>query len=382
MTPTVHLGDVATIERTGVDPSDLPPGTRYLGLEHIERGGRIIGYETVGTAELASTKFRFSPDHVLFGKLRPNLGKIARPEFDGVSSTDILPIRPGPRLDRDYLTHYLRQPSVVQYAVTRTTGANLPRLSPTALAAFEIPLPSIEQQRRIAAILDQADAIRTKRRQVLTHLDFLAQATFRSMFSESPTRVRFLADVADVSSGITKGRRTDHATRAVPYLAVSNVQAGYLKLDVVKEIEATAVEVDRYALRDGDLVLTEGGDPDKLGRGTVWRSELPLALHQNHIFRVRVNTGEVLSDYLAGYMASRKAREYFRRSAKQTTGIASINMTQLKALPVAVPAKATQERYVASIRAIKAQSAIVERASTMDDELFAGLQFRAFRGEL
>ncbi len=146
----IELGSVATIERKGVDPTALLPDTLYLGLEHIERGGRIIGRNTVAGAELASTKFQFTPEHVLFGKLRPNLGKICRPEFAGVCSTDILPIRPGKDLDRDYLAHYLSQPSMVNFATSRTSGANLPRLSPAVLEKFPIPLPPLPEQRRTA----------------------------------------------------------------------------------------------------------------------------------------------------------------------------------------------------------------------------------------
>lgn len=122
---TAALGDVAVIERRGVDPSSIEDDTVYLGLEHIESGGRIIGHSTVGASGVASTKFRFGPEHVLFGKLRPYLGKIAAPDFAGVCSTDILPLRPGRRLDRQYLLHFLRQPSVVSHAASRATGANL-----------------------------------------------------------------------------------------------------------------------------------------------------------------------------------------------------------------------------------------------------------------
>jgi type I restriction enzyme S subunit len=163
-----------------------------------------------------------------------------------------------------------------------------------------------------------------------------------------------LADIATVTSGITKGRRTSEPTEPIPYLAVSNVQAGHLRLDVVKEIDATSAEIDRYALEDGDLVLTEGGDPDKLGRGTIWRSELPRCLHQNHIFRVRTLSRHVLPEYLAAFTSSAQARSYFLRSAKQTTGIASINMTQLKALPVALPSLGEQRRIVAILDQVDA----------------------------
>lgn len=192
-----------------------------------------------------------------------------------------------------------------------------------------------------------------------------------------------LSHLAQVSSGITKGRRTADPTSSVPYLAVSNVQAGHLKMGVVKEIEATDTEIRRFALADGDLVLTEGGDPDKLGRGTVWRSELPLCLHQNHIFRVRIYGDKpLLSDYLSAYMASAPARRYFLQSAKQTTGIASINMAQLKVLPVAVPPIAQQACYLSRKQTVHAQRAAVLRAQRAEDELFASLQSRAFRGDL
>ncbi|WP_169727324.1 restriction endonuclease subunit S [Segniliparus rugosus] len=358
------------------------PETRYLGLEHIEQGGRIIGYETVGGAQLVSTKFRFSPEHVLFGKLRPNLGKISRPEFEGVCSTDIIPIRPGKHLDRNYLAHFLLQPSMIDYAASRTSGANLPRLSPDLLAKFLIPLPSLSEQRRIAAILDQADALRSRRRQVLNHLATLTGSVFHDTFGGHTYKTLRLDEVAAVSSGITKGRKTNESTTPTPYLAVSNVQAGCIKLDLVKEIPATSAEIQRYALQDGDLVLTEGGDPDKLGRGTVWRSQLALCLHQNHVFKVRPDKHIVLPDYLSECLASSESRAYFLRSAKQTTGIASINMTQLRAAPVPMPPMRDQLRFLERKMSIASKHAALQHIMATHDELFASLQSRAFRGEL
>ncbi|NYI71998.1 hypothetical protein GGQ54_002558 [Naumannella cuiyingiana] len=131
-------------------------------------------------------------------------------------------------------------------------------------------------------------------------------------------------------------------------------------MDVVKEIEATASKIERYALVEGDLILTEGGDPDKLGRGTVWRGELPLCLHQ----------------------ASKPARSYFMRAAKQTTGIASINMTQLKALPVAVPPRDLQSLYLTRLDQVTAQRTAEQRTSATSEEFFTSLQSCAFRGVL
>ncbi len=138
---TVALSDVAVIEREIIDSTAIKTGTLYVGLENIESGGRFVGVRPVDAGELASSKFAFTPQHLLYGKLRPYLAKIARPDFEGICSTDILPVLPGPDLDRSYLAWLLLAPEMVALANSRATGANLPRLSPTALAELRIPLP-------------------------------------------------------------------------------------------------------------------------------------------------------------------------------------------------------------------------------------------------
>ncbi len=286
------------------------------------------------------------------------------------------------RADAKYLYHWLR--AHTEYLQSLGNGATFKEVSKAVVSKVEIPLPPLDEQQRIAAILDQADALRAKRGSSIEQFDELAASAFTAAFGDnlnSPTAR--LDEVAVVSSGITKGRRTSESTRMVPYLAVVNVQAGFLDLSTVKEIEATEAEIARYELEDGDLVLTEGGDPDKLGRGTVWRKELPLCLHQNHIFRVRVNDDGVLNpEYLSAYMASRPARDYFLRSAKQTTGIASINMTQLRGLPVLVPTREQQRKYLEEMAVIRSQKSALVAQSTDIDHLFTSLLYRAFSGQL
>jgi type I restriction enzyme, S subunit len=173
----VRLGDVAEFQRDSVSPLAIRSGTAYVGLEHIDGSGAIKEVRAA-PGELASSKFRFSSGHVLYGKLRPYLRKIARPSFSGICSTDVIPIRPGPRIDRDYLFYVLRQDSLVAMAASLATGINLPRISPKTLETFEIPLPPLDQQRRLAAILDQVDDLRRKRRQTLERLGRLTQSLF------------------------------------------------------------------------------------------------------------------------------------------------------------------------------------------------------------
>jgi len=179
------LGEVATIERRVVGATEIRDGTTYVGLENIEIGGSLINVGTVTSGELHSSKFIFTKDHILYGKLRPYLAKIARPEFGGICSTDILPILPGPGINRDYLTHFLRLPATVQLANSLTTGANLPRLNPQGLATFEIPVPPISDQQRIAALLDKTESLRAKRREALTKIEELTGAIFLDVFGEA-----------------------------------------------------------------------------------------------------------------------------------------------------------------------------------------------------
>ena len=304
-------------------------------------------------------------------------------DVDAAINQDLKALLPKENVDTSFLAAMLRAQHVTILSRVSTAAHGTKKLDSRVLEELLVPNPPLDEQRRIAAILDQADAIRAKRRQVRAHLDSLTQSIFHDMFGRTGSPNARLVDIAAVSSGITKGRRTTAPTSPVPYLAVSNVQAGHLKLDIVKTIDATDGEISRYSLAPGDLVLTEGGDPDKLGRGAVWRGELATCLHQNHVFRVRVGSDEgVLPDYLAAFMAGRAARLYFMRAAKQTTGIASINMTQLKALPLHVPPVARQEEYVRRLRAIEKERRAVDQAYAAGDELFASLQARAFRGEL
>ena len=124
-------------------------------------------------------------------------------------------------------------------------------------------------------------------------------------------------------------------------------EAGYLNRDEIKEIEVLPDKVEKFRLRSGDVLMTEGGDRDKLGRGTIWHGHIEGCIHQNHVFRVRPDHRRLLPEYLNLYLGTIEAKGYFLRSAKQTTGIASINLTQLGEFPVVLPPLPEQRRIAA-----------------------------------
>ncbi len=153
--------------------------------------------------------------------------------------------------------------------------------------------------------------------------------------------------VAHVQTGLSKSQNRSGPSVLRPYLRVANVQDGYLDLAAIKQIEVPASQVERFSLRNGDVLVTEGGDFDKLGRGSIWNGEIPDCVHQNHVFAVRVvDSAVLLPEFLACEIQSSRAKNYFLSCAKQTTNLASINSSQLKELPVIVPPIVEQRAIV------------------------------------
>jgi type I restriction enzyme S subunit len=147
----------------------------------------------------------------------------------------------------------------------------------------------------------------------------------------------FLSDVATIQTGLAKGKKNIKNPIKLPYLRVANVQDGFLDLGKIRKIQVEKNMVERYLLRNGDILFTEGGDFDKLGRGTIWRDEIPECLHQNHVFAVRCDTNKLLPYLLASIASSPYGRRYFLLSSKQSTNLASINAKQLKRFPLPLP---------------------------------------------
>ncbi len=157
-------------------------------------------------------------------------------------------------------------------------------------------------------------------------------------------------DVADIQSGITKGRKlAGRELVSIPYLRVANVQRGYLDLDEIKEVEIPVEEVDKYRIMQRDLLITEGGDWDKVGRTAIWADELPYTAHQNHVFKARIFLAEQSELWLERYLNGPVARQYFANSSKQTTNLASINKTQLRGCLIAIPPAEEKERIVTKV---------------------------------
>lgn len=159
-----------------------------------------------------------------------------------------------------------------------------------------------------------------------------------------------LGAICEIVSGITKdSKKQGDDYREVPYLRVANVQRLQLDLSEVKTIPAKESTIASYRLEPGDILLNEGGDRDKLGRGWIWQGQISECIHQNHVFRARIRDGKAIPKWIAYYANTNEARAYFLASGKQTTNLASISKKNLSALPVPLPPVQVQETIVAEI---------------------------------
>ena len=192
-----------------------------------------------------------------------------------------------------------------------------------------------------------------------------------------------LEGCAVVQTGAAKGRKFGGAEVVqVPYLRVANVQDGYLDLAEMKTISIRRSELNRYRLQQGDVLMTEGGDFDKLGRGFIWRGQLKLCVHQNHVFAVRTARNRLLPDFFTYEAQSDYGRAYFLKVAHKTTNLASINSTKLKAFPVLIPTLGEQREIVSILEAIDCKADLHRRKRAVLEQLFKALLHKLMTGEI
>lgn len=268
------------------------------------------------------------------------------------------------------------------------TGSTVPHVRGNVVDDLQIPLPPLPVQERIVQILHSADEIQNKRKKALDLAESILSSSFIAMFGNpSNNHDRFertqLGELANVRSGVTKGRKLNSRTTVdVPYLRVANVQDGFLDLDEVKTIEVLPTDCQKHELQKGDILMTEGGDPDKLGRGCIWRSEINGCIHQNHIFRVRTDRNLLLPEYLAALLRTQYAKHYFLSCAKRSSNLASINSTQLKAFQVPVPSVDLQQKFVVAVEQWETTASRLKEALNESNGMFKALLHQAFSGEL
>ena len=196
-----------------------------------------------------------------------------------------------------------------------------------------------------------------------------------------------LSQVTDLKGGVTKGQRHQkrQPLKEIPYLRVANVQRGYLDLEHLKNIQVTQETIDKLRLVPGDILFTEGGDRDKLGRGWVWNGEVDECIHQNHVFRSRLLLDSMRPE-LISWWGNTFGKNFFSEGGKQTTNLASINLTLLAQFPIPIPPIQEQHRIVAEVErrlsVVQQAESTVEAGLKRAERLRQSILKQAFSGKL
>lgn len=379
----VRLGNLARLDARQVSAGSIDYSQPYVGLENIRSEGALDESNLVEPGSIKSAKVKFDDRHILYGKLRPNLGKVARPTRAGVASTDIYPLLPGEGVDRGYLSWFLLRPETISWAAARTSGANLPRISWQVLSDLDVQLPSLPEQRRIAAILDQADSLRAKYDQAAAALSRLAEQRIVELCRDhAGSRVVPLESVAVVQGGLTVNRKREVLPQRAPYLRVANVSRRRIDLAEVKTLGVTIPEVARVAVECGDILLVEGhGNADEVGRAAMWRGISGEFVHQNHLIRARFGD-EVRPVFAEYFLNSAATRRYFRGVVKTTSGLNTLNMANVRSVPILLVPMRAQLEFERFLDVLERQRQCLAQNAGLLASLFASLQHRAFGGEL
>lgn len=391
----VPIGEITEVNPKGPGKGELTLDTEldFLPMADLHEDGSVRIAERRRYKEVAKGYTAFKNGDVLLAKITPcfenNKIGVAKIKTEwAFGSTEFHVLRPGGRVDAGYLTHFLRQNSVRNDGEKRMTGSGGQRRVPKAfIENLPIPLPPLDEQKRIAAILDQADELRRLRIQALNRLNTLGQAIFHEMFGAFYDdfggwplhRLENLTTEAQI--GAVRGAREMDDDKPVAYLRMDSIDMdGGLRFENLKRVDASEADLAKYGLLVGDFLFNTRNSKELVGKSAVVREPFN-GIYNNNILRLRFSDA-MTADFLDAFLRTRKGQADLAPIKSGTTSVFAIYQKPLMALNVPVPPRDLQDQYAERMRALF--TARKKHASALDQasRLFASLQHRAFSGEL
>ena len=387
---TVAQACLLVTDGTHYTPPDVGKGYPFLTVKDMNGNG--LDFE--GCSHISSQEFERADSgnsapkkgDVLYSK-DGTVGKVhvvkENEKFAVLSSIAIL--RPNENLlDSDYFAHILKAPSTLAQSVRKKTGSAIRRIILKDLKQVKIPLPPLDEQRRIAAILDKADAVRRKRQEALRLTEDLLRSVFLDMFGDPVTNpkgflkvtLRDLIDETQYGTSKKAGMQGEY-----PILRMGNITAaGSWDFDDLKYIDLEKKELDKYLVFKGDILFNRTNSKDLVGKTAVYRVNEPMA-YAGYLIRVRPNN-KANSEYISAHLNSAFGKATLTHMCKSIVGMANINAQELRTIPVLFPPLEMQNKYAEAVEKILAMKNLLSRALKIQTEIFNSLVQRAFRGEL
>jgi type I restriction enzyme S subunit len=342
--------------------------------------------ERISRAGLENSASNVVPSGAVILATRIVPGKVALATRDLAFNQDLKALICGPRVDAGYLLHFMG--SVAPRVVHMSAGSTVKGVTLDGLSRIRVPLPPLAEQRRMAAVLDKADAIRRKRRESLLLLDEFLRSAFLEMFgdpvrNEKGWEVVPLERIAEVQGGLQVSARRASRAKEVPYLRVANVYRDRLDLSEMKNLGVTDDELARTKLQAGDVLVVEGhGNREEIGRSAVWDGSIDPCVHQNHLIRVRLDRTKAEPDYVSAFLNSAGGRRQMFRFGKTTSGLNTISTGNVRRVQMMLPPIDLQSRHRQLRSQVLASNQRIATALREADGLFDSLAQRAFRGSL
>jgi type I restriction enzyme S subunit len=398
--PEVELGTIAEKLQDG------PFGSNLKSSHYVEDGVRVVRLQNIGVGYFDDTNQAFvDRDHfrrlnkhecvagdVLIATLGDPIVRAAvlPPTIAlALNKADCVQLRcHQDRAVPEYVSHYLNSPRAQSHAAERSHGQTRPRVNLSQLRTMPIPLPPIEEQRRIAAVLDAADTLRTKRRQALAKLDALTHAIFNDMFGDplSPApglKVVELGAVARFVRGVTfkpADVLNSPADGAVAVLRTTNVQSELDLSDVWYVSEAFVKRADQY-LQPCDTLISSANSWNLVGRCCLIPASVGRATFGGFVTVLRPSCPDLLPRFLHSWFSSSKLQQTVRTFGRKTTNISNLDLKQCARLPIAVPPAGLQREFEERLKQIAVAKVRNDHSLARLDTLFSSLQQQAFRGD-
>ena len=387
--PLVPLGEVCDMDRRGLRPDD-PDATRLplLGVENVGPDTGVLNLDAdsrVGAGK--STSFRFDARHVLYAKLRPYLNKVATPDFAGRCSTELVPLLPRPGVDRDFLACLLRRKETVAFVMSSVTGSRMPRTDMKALMSMPVPLPPLDEQRRIVDILNRTARIETLRARSAERLREFVPALFVKMFGdpvENPMGWRTEPLGGVILNGPQNGlyRPKSAYGSGTPILRIDGFYEGRVTDPACwQRVRLDRATVKKFALRKDDIVINRVNSRPFLGKSAIIPDIEEPTVFESNMMRIGLDPSQILPKFLISMLQIGSIKNQLCVNAKEAINQSSINQTDVLQLLVVAPPLALQRRYAEIVEVARAVARVRESSARTAAALMASLVFKLLEND-
>jgi type I restriction enzyme S subunit len=382
----IELGQVCRLDRRVTAASEaLSKGLEFVGMEHVDpESGRIVLGQGSRTGEGKGQAFLFDNRHVLFGKLRPYLRKIALPGQSGCASTELVPLLPdAARLDRGYLFHWVRRQHVIDALMAKNTGARMPRADMSVLLDMAIPLPPLDEQRRIVGLLDRAAEIRLRADAARAKARAIIPALFLDMFGDPATNpkgwpVVMIGEAGEVKLGRQRAPKYQSGKFTRPYVRVANVFENMIDVSDLLSMDFEERDYTNYRLSHGDILLNEGQSIELVGRPAMWRDEVENCCFQNTLVRFRCAPEKIVPDFALAAFLRMYHDGHLSKIASKTSNVAHLGAGRFAKLPIVLPPIPLQTAFAETAQRLDSLARQLDAAAAKAEAMAAGLSAEVF----